>query len=488
MKKVSLLLLSFAALLVASCSSNDNSDVLKYVSANTMAVARVNLSQLDEKLPKEAIAKDKTKMSDSERKQLELLANAGDNGIDIDEPMYVLFDYVDNTLVTSVIVTLDDRDVFQKNFSEKSGSKITIDKTKNLVFADGALLGSLYADKMVMSKINGASPSYNPYSEVYSEPKADAKFYDEFWKRKPVDNDVMSDQIDTTLSSDADASVWFNMYGAISKASNGYIETLAVNKLLVNSAIGADLNFEDGKMVINSKTHFNDELKKVIEKYYDDNDADFGMLKSIETDDANSYSVGYLSLDFVKYFIKEAGFESTVNNYMQSTGLVLDDVVNAFSGDYGVVNYQETQTQTDPYYGMSYSRPVMVVALGLNGSKANKVLNFINDQSELLSAGTFYQSKELLAFSSDETKLALLKAGKSAKNAKMKKESGVNSFFWSSGSAMDDLAKRAAKTPKFKIVDMISTSEINDGSFTSQITINLDKKDKNALHYLLGYE
>ena len=39
-----------------------------------------------------------------------------------------------------------------------------------------------------------------------------------------------------------------------------------------------------------------------------------------------------------------------------------------------------------------------------------------------------------------------------------------------------------------KIEEMVTVSNIKDGNLSSETNIKIDKKDKNALHYLMGYE
>ena len=47
---------------------------------------------------------------------------------------------------------------------------------------------------------------------------------------------------------------------------------------------------------------------------------------------------------------------------------------------------------------------------------------------------------------------------------------------------------RGKSPSKAKIVNIISESKMDNGNTTSKIVVTLDKKDKNALVYLMGYE
>jgi len=148
-----------------------------------------------------------------------------------------------------------------KNFkitSLKLPIKNNIRQRKNLVYADGNIIGSIHDDLILISRMS----NYGNYSySGSSDGKVDEAFYKSFWNRKSNIDDNVTEQINTALGEKSDASAWVNLHGVISAASKGYIETLAVNKLLVNAGFSLDFNFENGKIVAKTNTYFNDDLK-----------------------------------------------------------------------------------------------------------------------------------------------------------------------------------------------------------------------------------
>ena len=451
-----------------------------------MAVVKINLEQLDSKLPKQEILKDTTNhFSKSEKEKMELFMNAGDNGIDIGKPLYILTDYDKNSFVTSFFGWLDDEDKFVTNFSKISETKITIDKAKRLVYSDGNIIGSINGDLMVLSRSMS-----NPYASIYGQPETDGsldeKFYTEFWARKPLENKNTVKQIDESLNDKADMSSWVNLYGIISVASKGYVETLAINKLLVDAGLGLNLSFEKGQIQFNTQTFFNEDLQKLVEQHYKGKEVDYSVVKNIDLDSAKTYSIGYMSFDFLRYFVKEAGFEAMVNSYLEQKNITFEEITGALNGKYAFVSYAEVPVEATEENPFAYSEPRTVFVLGINGNKAQKLLNVLKTEPLIGSYAKMFNNNEVLALSSDDKSLELIRSNKAAANKSLNKKTGVNSYTWSNA---EDFNKGLAnKEKKLKLTSVVSVSNIKNGNATSETTIALDKKDKNALHYLMGYE
>lgn len=488
-KSIYAFLLVSAGLLVTSCSSDDsNKEILKFASAKTMAVVKINLEQLNGKFPKDEIMKDTTNhFSKSESEKFKLFINAEDNGIDIEKPLYVMSDYDKNDFVISFFGWLDDQDKFVKNFSKISETKIRIDKTKNLVYSDSQLIGSINGDMIVLSRSMRSPYAGYDYNQTESDGLLSEKFYKDLWNRKPSDNKKFTEQIDKSLDKDSDMSSWINLYGIISTASRGYIETLAVNKLLVDAGVGMSLNFDKGKIQFNTKTFFNEELQKLVEKHYKGKEVDYSIIKNIDIDESKSYSIGYMSFDFLRYFVKEAGFEAMVNSYLETKNITFEEITNALNGKYAFVSYKDTTipevTEENPY---AMPEPRTLLALGINADKATKLIDLLKNEPLLGSYAKMFNNKEVLVVSSDDKSLELLRANKAAANKTLDKKSGVNSYTWANA---DDFNKGLAGAErKVKLTSIVSVSNIKDGNATSETTVTLDKNSKNALHYLMGYE
>ncbi len=475
-------------LMAVSCGSDGTDDViLGLTTDNTIAIVKVDLNRLDEKLPKKEMMSDKSnKFSASEKEKMELFMNAKDNGIDIEKPLYLMTDKDKEQFSFSFIGWLDDQAKFEKNFSKISETKITIDKAKNLIYSDKKLIGSIKDDMIVLSKTVNNPMSGLMGGQSYA-PSNDGdvteKFYTDFWTRKPTEKEAMIAQITKSLETDADMSAWINVYTMVNTLTKGYIETLAVNRLVMDAGVGFNLNFDKGKIDFKTNTFFNEEMQKLVKKYYDNKGVDYDIVKNIEIDQAKMYSVGFFSVDFMKYFVKEAGFEAIANSVLESKGLSLEDITNALNGNYAFAVFPEQPVPADDPY--AYPKPSGVVALGINGDKANKIIDMIVADETLGFYAKMYHNKEVLVFATDDKQLELFRANKAAANKKLNKVSGVNSYTWATG---EDFNKGFEGKAKAKVVSMESTTKMDGGNATSETVIKLDKDKKNALHYLFGYE
>lgn len=481
------------ALLLTSCSGNNNKEILKLTNEKTLGIVKFNIDDVIKKLPKEQILADTVEKFSNADKEFRLLVRADELGIDTDNPFYITTESEKDKLITSCVFWLDDEVLFLKKFKEIYSKELTIDYDKNLVFSDKEVIGAFKDGIFVLSNksydpYTGRTKQYQYYDEDYVEEDMTVSkdFYANFFTRKPLEDENIIDNIDKALKDDADASVWVNLHGIVSNLSKGYIETLAINKLLIGSGFGFNLTFGEGKIDCTGESFFNEDMKKIVEKYYDNKGINYDIVKNVELDHANLYSIGFFSTDFIKYFIKEAGFEATANKYLEAKDLTVEEILSAFNGQYAVVNYGETTSKIESYDGSfyDYKQPNTLVLFGLNAKKSQKVMNLFNEPYLKLE-DKFFKNDKFIAFSTDNKNFNLMKSNKEAKNSKLNKVTNVTSYSYGNGK---DINKSMGTSVKNKIEEMISTSKMENGNANSEVTITFEKKDKNILHYIMGYE
>ncbi|OGS69603.1 MAG: hypothetical protein A3G95_08405 [Flavobacteria bacterium RIFCSPLOWO2_12_FULL_31_7] len=481
------------ALLLTSCSGNNNKEILKLTNEKTLAIVKFNIDDVIKKLPKEKILADTVHKFSNADKEFRLFVRADELGIDTDNPFYVTTESEKDKFITSCIFWLDDEVLFLKKFKEIYSKELTIDYEKNLVFAEKEVVGAFKDGIFVLS-----NKSYDPYTSrtrqydyYYNEYEQEdmsvsKEFYANFFTRKAIEDENIIDNIDTALKDDADASIWVNLHGIVSNVSKGYIETLAINRLLIGAGFGFNLTFGEGSIQAKGESFFNDDMKKIVEKYYDNKDINYDIVKNVELDNAHLYSIGFFSTDFIKYFIKEAGFEATANKFLETKDLTVEGILSTFNGQFVMANYGETTSKIESYDGSfyDYKQPNTLILFGLNSKKSDKVMNLFNDPNLKLD-DKFFRNDKYIAFSTDQKNFNLMKSNKPAKNSKLNKVTGVTSYGYGSGKELNEAMKSNVKNP---IEEMISTSKISDGKAVSDITVTFEKKDKNILHYILGYE
>lgn len=469
----------FAFAILFSCNSNKNNDILNYTTDTTLGLSRVNLKSISDKIPVDKILKEKKDIKDDEKFFLQLVSKPKESGIDTDKPLYFIIDQGKSTSDpdAKAFFWISDKAKFQKSMSDLTKSKVTID-AKDYIYVDGKLTGSIKGDLAIVS----SEKSYNPYAgyggmggSVDNAPKLNEKYFTDFWARKGTSSTTIKDQVNQSLVDNKDISGWANLGAIASYVSKGYIETLAVNKLIKDSGIGFDFNFDKGTSEMDTKTFFNNDMKKIVEKYYDKNKVNYDLVKNVELDNAKSFTVGFFSLDFMRYLIKEAGFEATVNNYLASTNKTLEDITSTFTGDYAFIDFKTTAAADTMEY---YQPRNNALVLGFDPKKKDNLTTLLQ--------GPIGQSKKYMIganeviFSDDNNVIYQFQNKKAGKNSKLDKKSGVTAYSWSDGHDYNE-----KENATVKVVNLINESKEDGGNLVSKTVFTLDKKDENSLYYLI---
>lgn len=471
MKIIKLLFLCFIVVFITSCSSTDNKDVLNFTTDKTLGIVRLNLKSISEKTSaKEILEEKKGKIEKEQKLFLEIAANPKQSGLDIDKPIYVIID-PSNKLDfpdTKVFFTVSDKKKFQENLKQIIQKEVKIDD-KNYIYVDNTLVGSIKGDLAVLAQ------KYERSAYEDSNVKIDAKYFEDFWNRKGTSKSAIKEQVDKSLISDKDISAWINIESVADYLSSGYIQTLSVNRLLIDSGIGFNFNFDKGQMALESSSFFNKELKNEIKKYYKNNDVNYDLVKYINLDNSKSYSLGYFGLDFVKYLIKQAGFESVVNKYLESSNTNLEELSSVFTGDYAVIDYKNSDST-------NYYQNNTAIVLGINKDKIS-ILDKLLKKSPLYTKKYSVRDSELL-ITEDAVLIENFKNKTKAKNPDLKKPSNLLSYSWFDGKEFNN--SRATK--EIKVVEMVSESKQDNGDIVFKTTFTFDKKDKNIIYYFLKNE
>lgn len=474
----------FAVAILFSCNSNKNNDILNYTTDTTLGLSRVNLKTISDKIPVDKILKEKKNLKDDEKFFLQLVSKPKESGMNIDKPLYFIVDQGKSTSDpdAKAFFWVDDKAKFQKSMSDLTKTKVTIDK-KDYIYVDGKLTGSIKGDMAIIS----SDKSYNPYGGYSNymnangadgSSKLNEKYFTDFWSRKGTSSSVIKEQVDQSLVNDKDISGWINLAAVASYVSKGYIETLAVNKLIKDSGIGFDFNFDKGKSEMDTKTFFNSDMKKIVQKYYDKNKINYDLVKNVELDNSKSFSIGFFSLDFMRYLVKEAGFEATINHYLSSTNKTLEDITSTFTGDYAFAEFKAPNDSND------YYRSNNAVILGFNPKKKDVLTSLL--QGPLANGKKYMITDNQVLFSDDNSVIYQFQNKKAGKNTKLGKKSGITAYSWSDGKEYNDKKNADAnKNADVNIVDAVNESKEDNGNLVSKTVFTLDKKDENALYYLI---
>lgn len=110
------------------------------------------------------------------------------------------------------------------------------------------------------------------------------------------------------------------------------LKILKGGSFLSDNAAGMVVNFENGKITVNSKSWYSKELGELMKKYQPGN-FDVSMLKRIPSQNL----AGLIAMNYppegIKEFVKMLGADGMLNGFMGRVGLSLDDFVKANKGD-----------------------------------------------------------------------------------------------------------------------------------------------------------
>ena len=170
---------------------------------------------------------------------------------------------------------------------------------------------------------------------------------------------LASDKKYATLIGEAgDMHMWVNSENLLGDMFSKMLSFTQPAKMLEGNITAATMNFQNGKISINARNYYNDELAKVYEKYKMQN-IDEAALKSIPSDNVIAVFAMNYPPEGVKEFIKILGLEGVVNSFMGKIGYSVDEFIKANKGDLMVsvsdLEITEKTVTVDGYGDESYT-------------------------------------------------------------------------------------------------------------------------------------
>jgi hypothetical protein len=147
------------------------------------------------------------------------------------------------------------------------------------------------------------------------------------------DNSLSSDdKFASLLKETGDVHLWMNTQNLYGGLGAGMLSLMKMNVLLEGNVSAMTLNFDNGKISMNSRQYYNDELQSLVKKY---------SPKSIDADVINRIPsknvVGAFVMNYppegIKEFIKLIGVDGMVNGFLGEAGYSVDEFIKANKGD-----------------------------------------------------------------------------------------------------------------------------------------------------------
>ncbi len=359
MKSIRLcLLLIISAAFITSCKKSVPKQT-KYIPKNAVFVATINTKSLQSKLMKnqatlENIIKNvsgsDTSVTKGKQEWEDLLAS----GIDLDENFYVAvvnkgggMTTGKGTMVTSAIGALKDEGKLEAYIKKKDpASEVRKEKDYSYSTIHGDNIVAWGKDVVIMisyqktfstndMEYDSATHSFNlrnpanSVNDMKTEVESDFNLKeDESVASIPEFRDLMQEK--------SDASIWVNSSASIGDLP---LPLPKLKELFSNSFTAAKVNFEDGKIVLDSKSYYSSQLKDILKKS-SGSTADLGLIENYPSDNINGFGAFSFNPELINELVKYLEVGGVVDMYltkMMGSNYTLPEALKAIKGDFAVI-------------------------------------------------------------------------------------------------------------------------------------------------------
>lgn len=352
------LLLIVSTALITSCKKSVPKQT-RFIPKNAVFVATINTRSLQKKLMKneatlENIARNFSDSDTTVNKSRQELEDLKSSGIDLDENFYIALvnkgggmTAGGGSMVTAAIGALKDagkleayikkKDPTSEVRKEKNYSYSTIHGDNIVAWGKDVVIMMSYQKFMAQGDMEydsttGSFNLRNPGSAV-TDMKAELESNfnlkeDQSVAAIPEFRDLMQEK--------SDASLWVN--------SSASMESLPLplprlKELMSSSFTAAKVNFEDGKIVFDSKSYYSKEFRDILKKYTGPT-ADLGLVENYPSNNINGFGVFSFNPQMINELVKYLELGGMVDGYltkMMGSNYTLQDAVKAIKGDFAVV-------------------------------------------------------------------------------------------------------------------------------------------------------
>jgi hypothetical protein len=366
-KNISKVLLSAvtAAVVFSACSKIPEQS--KYIPKTAGVVLSINSKQISKKLVTNGITMDKmfaaVQEKDTSNAAMKAWKDAENSGIDLQNNFFVsvIFDSSTQSYV-SMTGGLKDATKFEA-YLKKNIANYSLKKKNDFQYVwqddQQAVIGwnketVIYVRSVDPNNLknNGGMPSGIPDadSEMMDStvtaqpvrqvtPAADAAEtvavgeLDHLFHLKKEETAGTIDAFKDLLKNNADLSVYVNpepIYSAQGSSITQMIPANLKNLIAGNYYTGA-VNFEKGKVLVDGTSYVGKELAAIYKKY-DSQDADLDMLEKYPSANITGFMLYGFDFRIIGDIVKSTGLDGIANMGLHSSGLTLDDILNAFKG------------------------------------------------------------------------------------------------------------------------------------------------------------
>lgn len=411
--------------LITSCKKKVPKQV-RHIPATATVVATINSKSLQNKLIKsqvtiENLLKNLSSNHDSTydkgKKEWEDLKNSG---IDLDEDIYVAFEQKGGgmamgktTGVASVLATLNDASKLEAYLKKKDPSATVqkekdysyiIDGDKMVAWADDVVIGMQYQKSFAGGmEFDSTTQTYN-----FNKPKDvnsanDLKSEMAAYITRKEDASVASmAEFRDLMQQKSDASIWVNSAGSIAELP---LPLPKLKELLQNNYTAATLDFEDGKIAMNSKSYSSKPLADLMDKY-SGTTADLDLVERYPSSNIDGFMVAGVNPELftgIVNFLEVGGLVDSYLTKFMGTNYTFKDLMKAFKGDFVFVASDLVVPSSDstrqPGATMASSVPMKFLFNATVGDKTQltRILDKMVAEQLLVKRGNEYVLNDAIA-------------------------------------------------------------------------------------------
>jgi len=399
----SLLILVAVVAVFASCKKSVPKQV-KYIPKDATFVLGINTRSLYEKAGKSNISLDSVFNTFSKEaadpdvtKMKNAVGDLKDAGIDFSEQIY-LFVKAGGSIMNgksvsmATIALLKDASKFEA-YLRKQKADVSIKKEAKYSYAalGNDFVAGWSSDVAIISNVSGgrnAPGSYSSGEGTLSQAQLTTLF-----EQKDEESAASISEFRDLVKEKADAFFWSNSSSIFDQVP--MLGMTKVSDLFKDTYTAGTINFEDGKIVADTKSYSSKALQDIIKKH-PSQDLDFKMITQYPSSNIDGFISFSFNPELLIDILKYSGFDGQANQFLGDLGFTIEDVAKAFKGDVAaVVSDLTVVTKPNPYYPAATTKQpeVKFIFNAKVGDKASydKVMGALEKKGLVSKSGNEYR-------------------------------------------------------------------------------------------------
>ena len=369
---ISRLFLFAAVVFMASCSKKGPS-YSRYIPKEASYVISLDAKSMVTKLEKDSLSVENmlSVLKDSSdpskySKALEIWNEFKDAGLDLDNKILVAVPSMNmqgGNIDVQVLAGLKDAKKLEAFIAKMPGSpKITKDGDFSFATHDQMVIG--WNKDAVMMLGGHTTPSLQNFGDssvavapapVPGSAGSNTDKIKKYFNLKKEESIVSIDEFNDLAGEKGDITIFTNSSSLSTSANPGLTMMPKVKELLEGIFSATVIDFEDGKMVMKSKTFAGPKLSEILKKYAGPT-VDMQMVEAYPGKNISGVVAFSFNPELIPAFLKETGFDALVDLGLSQQGVTTADIIKAFKGDFAIVfsDFSLTQVARKTEEGVSY--------------------------------------------------------------------------------------------------------------------------------------